>query len=93
MFGAGYGMQGSSGSGNHTIEKGPSVDPCAEVENSTGKEDEIMDFLRKNADNGLWAPRFNDCHNAAQDAVESQGLVYPGAPGGRLGRFSGTGGW
>jgi RHS repeat-associated protein len=51
--GAGYGMQGSGGSGNHTQEAGPTADACTEVQGSGGKEQQVMDFLRKNADNGM----------------------------------------
>jgi RHS repeat-associated protein len=58
---------------------------CNEVQGSEGYEQQIMDFLEKNADNGIWFPFINDCHNAVKDAVESVGLTYPGAPGGRLG--------
>jgi RHS repeat-associated protein len=83
--GEGYGTQGSSKSGDHTAEQGPSQDACIAVEDSEGHEDEIMDFLRENADNGIWVPFINDCHNAVQDAVEASGRQYPGAPGGRFG--------
>lgn len=58
------------------------------MEGSSGKEKEIMDFMRKNQNNGIWFPGINDCHNAVQDAVENSGLTYPGTPGGRLGSFS-----
>ena len=78
-------MRGSSGSGAAVNEKGPIQDSCNVVENSKGKEKEIMDFMKKNENNGLWVPYINDCHNAVQDAVEHSGLVYPGAPGGRFG--------
>jgi len=87
--GESYGMQGSSTSWEgHTREKGPSGengDSCEPVEGSKGHEEEVMDFLRKNADNGIWFPLLNDCHNAIKDAVEAIGLDYPGAPGGRFG--------
>jgi hypothetical protein len=45
-----------------------------------------MDFMRENQNNGMWFPFVNDCHNAVKDAVESAGLEYPGAPGGRFGK-------
>ncbi len=86
--GEGYGMQGSStGWDDHTMEQGPNQDICNPVEGSKGREDEIMDYLRENADNGIWIPFINDCHNAVQDAVEASGLHYPGAPGGRFGKI------
>ncbi len=81
------GMRGSSGSGADSNEKGPGADgdSCNEVEGSKGKEQDIMDFMRQNQNNGMWIPLVNDCHNAVQDAVENTGLEYPGAPGGRFG--------
>jgi hypothetical protein len=86
------GMRGSSGSGADANEKGPGDrddkkdgDKCNPVKGSEGKEKEIMDFMRKNQNNGIWFPFLNDCHNAVQDAVENAGLKYPGAPGGRFG--------
>ncbi len=79
------GMRGSSGKGADAKEKGPSADSCNVVEGSKGKEKEIMDFMRENQNNGVWVPFVNDCHNAVQDAVESAGLKFPGAPGGRFG--------
>jgi len=81
------GMRGSSGSGADAKEKGPSADSCSAVKSSKGKEKDIMDFMRKNQNNGMWFPGVNDCHNAVQDAVEASGLKYPGAPGGRLGKL------
>lgn len=84
--GVGDGMRGSSGSGAESHEKGRAGgDSCNDVEGSKGKEKDIMDFLSKNKDNGIWFPFINDCHNAVQDAVENAGLKYPGAPGGRYG--------
>lgn len=79
------GMRGSSGSGGESNEKGPAVDNCSLVSGSKGKEKKIMDFLRKNQNNGVWMPFVNDCHNAVQDAVQKNGLLYPSAPGGRFG--------
>lgn len=79
------GMRGSSGSGATAKEKGPAADSCNAVEGSKDKEQEIMDFMWHNQNNGIWFPWINDCHNAVQDAVENSGLNYPGAPGGRFG--------
>ncbi|WP_319002970.1 RHS repeat-associated core domain-containing protein [Desulfurispirillum indicum] len=80
------GMRGSFGSGKVSDERGRSGgDFCNEVEGSVGKEEEIMRFMRQNQNNGLWFPFINDCHNAVQDAVLNFELIYPGAPGGRLG--------
>jgi RHS repeat-associated protein len=59
------GMRGSSGSGRDSDEKGPMKgDSCNVVENSAGKEEKIMDFMRRNQNNGIWFPVVNDCHNA-----------------------------
>jgi RHS repeat-associated protein len=84
------GMRGSSGSDVDSNEKGPSKenkqgDQCKTVKDSEGKEKDIMSFLQENQNKGMWFPFINDCHNAVQDAVESAGLEYPGAPGGRFG--------
>lgn len=79
------GMRGSSGFGAEVNEDGPSVDSCNLVEGSGGKEKEIMDYMRANQNNGMWFPGVNDCHNAVEDAVENSSLIYPGAPGGRVG--------
>ncbi len=79
-------MRGSSGYGmNDNEEKGPSSDSCNKVIGSSSKEDEIMNYLNENKNNGIWFPIVNDCHNAVMDAVRNVGLKYPGAPGGRLG--------
>lgn len=43
------------------------------------------DFMRENANNGVWFPFVNDCHNAINDALSNSGLENPGAPGGRFG--------
>jgi RHS repeat-associated protein len=82
------GMRGSSGSGANANEVGPQGgDSCNEVEGSEGMEDEIMDFMRQNQNNGVWFPGVNDCHSAVSDAVQHSGLEYPGAPGGRIGEI------
>ena len=80
-------MRGSSRKGlDGSGEKGPSGDSCNVVEGSKGKEKEIMDFLAKNKNNGVWIPMLNDCHNAVKDAVKNSDVSYPGAPGGRFGK-------
>ena len=80
------GTQGSSGaSGTNRSEAGPLQDSCNFVPFSEGREDKILNHCKKNANNGVWIPGINDCHNAAQDSVEESGLKYPGAPGGRFG--------
>jgi RHS repeat-associated protein len=85
------GMRGSSGRGQASNEKGPQRsdnpdgDTCNKVEGSSGKEAQVMDFMRQNANNGIWFPFVNDCHNAINDALKNAGLENPGAPGGRFG--------
>jgi len=80
------GTSGNSGSGNTGLfELGPAGDSCNFVPFSEGKEDEVMQHCQENANNGVWVPFFNDCHNAVKDSVENSGLVNPDVPGGRLG--------
>jgi hypothetical protein len=45
-----------------------------------------MDCCKNTADDGIWFPGTNDCHNSAERCIKDAGLVYPGAPGGRLGK-------
>ncbi len=68
-------------------ESGPGLggDACNLVPDSGGREDELMDCCRANANAGIWLPWINDCHNALEDCTEEAGMDYPGAPGGRLG--------
>ena len=85
----GYGMQGSRWRSmvlwnNHTPESGPQTDSCNAVQNSEGKENQIMQFVKQNADNGIWIPFIHDCHNAVENTIESFDLEFPGVPGGRL---------
>ena len=83
------GMQGSFGMGPiGEGEPGYPTHACNEVPGSAGKEEEIMNCCRKNANNWLWFPRVNDCHNAANDCIEEAGLRNPGAPGGRFSECS-----
>jgi hypothetical protein len=85
-MGESCGMGGMSGYGTYNNpEKGPRGDSCNFVPLSEGQEDQIMNHCRANANNGLWVPAINDCHNAAEDSVTESDLDYPGAPGGRLG--------
>lgn len=48
-------MRGSSGAGMEDGgEAGPSKDSCNAVKGSAGKEKDIMSFLNKNKNNGMW---------------------------------------
>jgi hypothetical protein len=79
-------MRGSSKSGMASNEKGPEGGAaCNQVKDSAGKEQQLMDFLRQHANDGIWFPGLNDCHTAIDRALNANGLVNPGAPGGRLG--------
>jgi len=78
-------MGSSSGSEQDSNEEGPEGNSCNKVEGSAGKESQVMDFMKENANNGIWFPFINDCHNAIDDALSNAGLKNPGAPGGRLG--------
>ena len=79
------GMRGSSKIGAESKEN-TSSDKCRDVKGSKGKEKDIMDFMRKNQNNGIWFPFANDCHNAIDDAIKNSGLTNPSAPGGRFGK-------
>jgi RHS repeat-associated protein len=93
--GTGTGMRGSFGSGQASNEIGPAYgseyggygDICVPVQNSDGKEKQIMDYMKKYQNNGPWIPGIHDCHSAAQRGIESVGLKYPGALGGRFGNL------
>jgi hypothetical protein len=73
-------------------EAGPKTDSCNFVPLSEGRENEVMNQCKEHADDGIWVPYINDCHNAARESVESNGLSYPGSPGGRIGdrNYSGS---
>jgi hypothetical protein len=79
--------QGSSKSGpDGSGEKGPGGgDSCAKVAGSEGKEQAVMDSMRKSGNAGVWWPFANDCHNAIDQALTPHGLVNPGVPNGRFG--------
>jgi hypothetical protein len=61
------------------------VDACRKVLGSAGREDELMDCCKKNANNYPWFPGATDCQNAVDNCLESTGLPNPGIPGGRFG--------
>jgi len=88
----GWGQAGSSGresSGGHEGEEGPEKDKCVPVEGSENDpklDGWILDYFKHHSDDGMWAPFVNDCHKSAKDAIETFGLKYPGAPGGRFGK-------
>jgi len=85
--GGSCGMRGSSGGGNNSSpnDKGPyGGGHCRKVQGSDGKENEIMRCCRETANNGIWFPPANDCHEAADDCIKGAGLKNPGAPGGRV---------
>ena len=74
--------------GERTTEVGPQHDCCVYVHGSAEFEDEIWSHVVANADNGIFLPGVNDCHNSVVDAVKSVGLSYEGSPGGRFGEPS-----
>jgi RHS repeat-associated protein len=83
------GMNSSSGTGptgRPGTDLGPQKDSCTKVMGSDGKEDDVMKCCNRDANNGVWTPGINDCHNAANDCIEESGLKTPGAPGGRVGQ-------
>lgn len=76
------GMNASSGGGPRgrpSTDTGPGMpgQSCTKVDGSNGKEDGVMNCCDKNANNGLWFPLFNDCHNAVDDCLEKNGLKPP----------------
>jgi hypothetical protein len=66
-------------------ERGLNGDDCNFIPGSEGREYDLMKYCRDHANDGMWFPGVNDCHNATEETVESNGLEYPEAPGGRLG--------
>jgi RHS repeat-associated protein len=76
------GMNSSSGKGprgRHDVDTGPGTpgQTCSKVEGSEGKEDDVMSCCNKNANNGPWIPGVHDCHNAADNCLEKNGLTPP----------------
>ena len=59
---------------------------CVKVPESEGKEDEVMDFLEEHANDVVWVPRVNDCHNAVADGLDTAGLPKTPSPNGRFWR-------
>jgi RHS repeat-associated protein len=92
------GQESSSGSGGNTSGNTGPIDGnsdgvkegtvCVAVEDSGGKEDDVMSCCRKNANKGIWIPFIRDCHNKAQDCLKSNGLKAPDNP-----RFRDAPGW
>jgi RHS repeat-associated protein len=58
---------------------------CVDVPGSDGHEDSIMKCCNKTADQGMWFPGINDCHNSLDRCLKGEGIANPGAPGGRMG--------
>jgi RHS repeat-associated protein len=80
-------MRGSFGTGQDSeVELGPSRHSCVKVPDSEGKEDQVMNCCKRTANNGMWVPGINDCHNAAEFCLRTSGLPSLAAPGGRLGQ-------
>lgn len=69
-------LLGSSGNGGQASEK-PCKDYCQPIPGSAGKEKVIMDEMNRIRNKGLYFPGILDCHQKAQQAVESQGLKCP----------------
>jgi len=58
---------------------------CKVVPGSKGKEKEVIDWMKENANKGIWVPLINDCHNKVDKALKHANLENPGVPGGRFG--------
>lgn len=50
---------------------------CVPVPGSEGHEQEIMDYCRDHANDGMYFPLVNDCHDAADAACRAAGLTPP----------------
>ena len=79
------GMNASGGRGPRGrpgVDTGPGTpgQDCTKVPGSEGKESAVMACCEKNANNGVWTPGVNDCHNTVDDCLGSNGLKAPPHP-------------
>jgi hypothetical protein len=79
---------GGNSSGNIGPSSGETANPwdgngsrgqtrCFPVDGSDGKEDAVMGCCRKTANNGIFFPWINDCHNSVNDCLGNNGLKSP----------------
>jgi len=47
---------------------------CKKIPNSDGKEDDAKNCCRGKANNGIWFPGLNDCHNPLDKCLEDAGI-------------------
>ncbi len=82
------GTSGMFGFGNPWLDKdelgpGRNNDYCVKVNGSDGLENKLMMCCQAAANDGLWIPYDNDCHNAVDDCLAKWGLEQPPLPLGR----------
>ncbi len=74
---------GSSGKDSAHTEKHRKGSVCKDVPGSDGHEKCLMDNCEQHANDGIWLPVFNDCHNSLTRALKKCGLCKD-LPFGRL---------
>jgi RHS repeat-associated protein len=84
---SGSGSNGNS-SGNTGPSDGETANPwhgkgqkgeteCYQVDDSSGKEQAVMDCCRAKANQGVFVPYAHDCHDAADRCLKENGLASP----------------
>lgn len=85
-------MEWSSGSGptagKHDTGPGKPGQDCVKIADSASKADDVMQCCQDNANNGIWFPLINDCHNTVKDCLKASGLPNPKMP--RIGKRKGV---
>ncbi|MBK8270941.1 MAG: hypothetical protein IPK83_22595 [Planctomycetes bacterium] len=92
--GASSGSPGGGGNNGYPggLEDGPydpTVNPdgdcCEPAPGTEGSRAAIMECCRNHANDGVWFPGTNDCHNTFQDCLSNSGFSPPELPCGRFG--------
>lgn len=60
-------------------------DCCVPIQDSEGKNSQLMKCCQQHANEGLWFPGINDCHNHLDKCLSGAGLTPPNLPCGRFG--------
>jgi len=63
--------------GPYDPDENPTGDCCEQVAGSTGLEDDVMRCMKEHANDGIWFPWINDCHNSAVDCLAASNLSFP----------------
>ena len=61
-------------------------DSCRFVPGTEGKEKDILDWMDRHANDGIWFPYRNDCHRRVNRALKEFGVAPLPSPNGRFGR-------